>query len=185
MSLNGIRLSQYAAIQTTVALGIDGQCFVPVIGVFETFDDALCVDTKFNSRLSESDDNECEGVVIKPYNTVVYDQYGSIFYIKKKNEKFAEKMKHKEKFYDTPSEVLLWKARFDEYITQNRVYSAVSKLGEFDNDRTREFVLEVVEDAKIDFNNDEEFFCIEDYSEKELKVIFKPIKNIYNMLLQS
>ena len=52
-------------------------CLVPMLETSLTFEQALNYDTIFNSKIANIDDNLCEGIVIKPYNKVITDGFGS------------------------------------------------------------------------------------------------------------
>jgi len=112
---------------------------VPVVGVFNTLEEALEVNESFDSLLMREgfsgDDKhkEAEGVVIEP-NTPVYEPNGSRIYLKKKTKRFLEKsgkptVKHKQVTTLSPvvKEVL---ERSTPYICKNRFDAVVSKIGE-------------------------------------------------------
>ena len=111
----------------------------PLIGVYDTFEEALVVEESFTSKLIRQDfdgkegHKETEGIVIEP-NNAVYEPNGSRVYLKKKTKRFLEKggkpnIKHK-----VP--VLLQEAvqlKLDEallFLNNNRFDSVVSKIGE-------------------------------------------------------
>ena len=111
----------------------------PLIGVYDTFEEALAVEESFTSKLIRQDfdgkegHKETEGIVIEP-NNAVYEPNGSRVYLKKKTKRFLEKggkpnIKHK-----VP--VLLQEAvqlKLDEallFLNNNRFDSVVSKIGE-------------------------------------------------------
>lgn len=111
----------------------------PIIGVFDTLEEALEVNESFDSLLMREvftgDDKhkEAEGIVIEP-NTPVYEPNGSRIYLKKKTKRFLEKsgkptIKHKQVSTLSPvvKEVL---ERSTPYICENRFNTVVSKIGE-------------------------------------------------------
>ena len=111
----------------------------PLIGVYDSFEEALSVEESFTSKLiCENFDGaekhkEAEGVVIEP-DVAVYEPNGSRVYLKKKTKRFLEKggkpnIKHK-------SPVVLQesvKVKLEEalvFLNRNRFESVVSKIGE-------------------------------------------------------
>jgi Rnl2 family RNA ligase len=165
---------------------LHGLCLVnlypPVLAITDTLEEALAYDPKFDSKIIHKVDNVSEGIVIKPYEKVVTGSFGSIFYLKKKNEIFSEKMKtkHKEtKVYAT--ELIAIKEKFKEYITDNRVLSVISKEGPLD-DRKKigNYISLLVEDAKIDFIKDHDH--VAKYVDKDKKFIFNIGKLGYEVI---
>lgn len=111
----------------------------PVIGVFDTLQEALEVNESFDSLLTRQDFNgddkhkEAEGVVIEP-NTPMYHSNGSRVYLKKKTKRFLEKsgkpnIKHKSVTVvsEQVNTMLGWSL---VYLTESRFQSVVSKIGE-------------------------------------------------------
>lgn len=111
----------------------------PVIGVFDTLQDALEVNESFDSLLTRQDFNgddkhkEAEGVVIET-NHPMYHPNGSRVYLKKKNKRFLEKsgklnIKHKSVTVvsEQAQTMLGWSLI---YLTESRFQSVVSKIGE-------------------------------------------------------
>lgn len=106
-------------------------CLVPMLETSLTFEQALNYNTIFNSRIANIDDNLCEGIVIKPYNKVITDGFGSNMYFKKKNENFEEINKSK-KVSNVPrysKEVNNARQLFISCFTPQRLDSVESKLG--------------------------------------------------------
>ena len=111
----------------------------PLIGVYDTFEEALAVEESFTSKLIRQDfdgeegHKETEGVVIEP-NNAVYETNGSRVYLKKKTKRFLEKggkanIKHKVPMLLQESVQL----KLDEallFLNNNRFDSVVSKIGE-------------------------------------------------------
>ena len=162
------------------------QYTVPMLAVTDSFDHALQYDTHFNSLMGPKCgelENECEGVVIKPWladMSTLIDQYGhpENFYIKSKNEKFAEKMKTKYKKPMEPQSEALTNAQsiFAEYLNENRIKSVFSKEGEIsDMKEMGKYIKLILEDAKEDFMKDhyEDVFMDKELSDKERGKIFK------------
>lgn len=111
----------------------------PLIGVYDSFEEALSSEESFTSKLIREDFNgkeehkEAEGVVIEP-DTAVYETNGSRVYFKKKTKRFLEKsgkptIKHKQptKLSPVVEEVL---NRSLPYICENRFNAVTSKIGE-------------------------------------------------------
>lgn len=112
---------------------------VPLIGVYDTLQEALEVNESFDSLLMRDEFNgddkhkEAEGIVIEP-NTPTFEPNGSRIYLKKKTKRFLEKsgkptIKHKQVSNLSPvvKEVL---ERSTPYICENRFNAVVSKIGE-------------------------------------------------------
>ena len=111
----------------------------PLIGVYDTFEEALAVEESFTSKLIRQDfdgkeeHKETEGIVIEP-NNAVYEPNGSRVYLKKKTKRFLEKggkpnIKHKVPMLLQESVQL----KLDEallFLNNNRFDSVVSKIGE-------------------------------------------------------
>ena len=111
----------------------------PVIGVFDSLEEALMVNESFDSLLIRDgfsgvdQHKEAEGVVIEP-NTPVFEPNGSRIYLKKKTKRFLEKggkpnIKHKVPMLLQESVQL----KLDEallFLNNNRFDSVVSKIGE-------------------------------------------------------
>lgn len=125
---------------TTLTLKDDYKIPVtPLIGVYDTFEEALAVEESFTSKLIRQDfdgkegHKEAEGVVIEP-NNAVYEPNGSRVYLKKKTKRFLEKggkpnIKHKVPMLLQESVQL----KLDEallFLNNNRFDSVVSKIGE-------------------------------------------------------
>ena len=111
----------------------------PLIGVYDTFEEALAVEESFTSKLIRQDfdgkegHKEAEGVVIEP-NNAVYEPNGSRVYLKKKTKRFLEKRGKPNIKHKVP--VLLQESvqlKLDEallFLNNNRFDSVVSKIGE-------------------------------------------------------
>ncbi len=157
------------------------------------FDEAMKYDTHFNSDFSDAEDNECEGVVIKPYHfdKPYVDKHGHVinFFIKNKNEKFAEKMKTK---YKKPSEPLSDELKrvqgiFESHINDNRIKSVFSKEGEIEDHKDiGKYIRLIVQDAKDDFMKDYgDDFRSEKLSDKERSKVFSSAGKVIVPLLKN
>ncbi len=85
------------------------QLLVPIIGIVFGIQNALNIDTRFDSKVSLKENNLCEGVVIKPLDKIFISNDNPI-YIKKKNREFLEKKSRRDK------EVKVFDSRITEYI---------------------------------------------------------------------
>lgn len=106
-----------------------------------SLEECLLYPNAFQSRIAEwmglppIEDNICEGVVIRPEETVFF-RNGSRLLLKNKNSKFSEKKSIKKRqpalfielTYSEELNNLLVVA--EEYITENRLNNVISKIGE-------------------------------------------------------
>lgn len=137
--------------------------------------DALNFNLRINSSipkelgLPELKENLIEGVVVKPYNQTDFDTLGSRPIIKLKNPEFdeEEKFHEAEKWNFIPSvtsktaELSFIMDDLRNYITVNRLKSAVSKIGAMDKnnvDRMAEIRSEFLSDVITDFNENNNNF---------------------------
>ena len=106
-----------------------------------TFEECLAFDTNFQSTipaifglppLPEGIDNLCEGIVIKPDDPMFFP-IGSRVILKKKNDKFSEKM-HPPKEHREPKDIDIVVAaqvdQVDMYLNDARLDNVVSKIGQ-------------------------------------------------------
>lgn len=162
---------------------------VPSLGKVVGLKTALDFNTNFNSKILNIEDNICEGVVIKPYETVYPTGNGRIFYLKKKNGAFKEKQKtskiKKDPKNDYSEEVQNLHAEFLSYITKNRLDSVFSKYGKISsmNDMGK-YIQLMMEDAKEDFMKDTGF-KEEKCDKPNKKYIFNVGAEIVSMLKES
>jgi len=162
-----------------------GSYVVPLIGRVPTLQDAIGLDTRFDSKLSDKTDNIVEGVVIKPFEKVFCDAQGSLFYIKKKNDEFKEKQKVKKIRTETQytEEVNKWHEEFLAYINKNRAESVFSKEGEISSYKDiGKYIPLIHQDALEDFNKDHDDFIKEEFTKQERKYIFNSSKVVVELL---
>ena len=153
---------------------------VPLIGVYDTFEEALAVEESFTSKLirqgfdGKDIHKEAEGIVIEP-DTAVYEPNGSRVYLKKKTKRFLEKggkpnIKHK-------SPVVLQESvqsKLDEalvFLNHNRFESVVSKIGEVSIKDIGKVMGLLTQDIVVDMEKDLEQsveFWFETKGEKQL-----------------
>ena len=136
--------------------------------------EALNFDIHINStvpkqlNLPEISNNLIEGVVIKPYDLKLEDELLSRPIIKLKNKKFEEEKFHQAQKWSFLPEInsqleelsfIVDELRF--YITENRLESAISKIGNLDfknKVRIEAIENEFLEDTLIDFDEDNNIF---------------------------
>ena len=136
---------------------------VPLIGVCDSFEEALAIEESFTSKLIREDFNgeeehkEAEGVVIEP-DTAVYEPNGSRVYLKKKTKRFLEKggkpdIKNK-------SPVVLQesvKVKLEEslgFLNRNRFESVVSKIGDVSIKDIGKVMGLITQDIVVDMEKD-------------------------------
>lgn len=150
VEINGVRLCQERAFGFLDSVGLPT---VPLLGIYDSFNEAMAFDTKIDSVVSGKSDNEIEGVVIKPYDKVLTVDNLSFFSIKKKNDKFMEvKAKTQKVAIPDSDNVAKLKEDFARYLTKNRVANVMSKKGEIESPKDiRRYVGLVTKDAIEDF----------------------------------
>lgn len=133
------------------------------------FTEALNFNTRINStipkefELPELKDNLIEGVVIKPFNQIDQSTLFTRPIVKLKNAEFDEedKFHEAEKWSFIPDvsskteDLSFIMEELRNYITQNRLKSAISKIGQLDSNnpmRISEIKTEFLNDVLIDFN---------------------------------
>lgn len=158
-----------------------GGLMVPNFGIFPTLESALEFDILRDTELSDKKDNLIEGVTIKPYETVLSDKNGSLFYIKHKNEKFKESQRPKKvrieiQYSDVVNQ---WRKIFLSYFHEERCESTFSKEGRIESLRElNKFIPLIHADAL------ETFLKEEDYPEKSFtKLEQKYILNSSNIIV--
>lgn len=140
------KLNYFDGIAFLQSLGLINIRFAPVFGVVEGLSKALDFPTRFNSGLIELENNLIEGIVIQPLEPEKF-KTNEYFILKKKNKEFMEKIKV-EKEYVSYAEKFLF---LDNYINDNRLISAESKLGKFQSTKQiGEFMKEINQDVISD-----------------------------------
>lgn len=145
----------------------------PKVGFYNNLNSALNFDVNFDSHILGKDNNPAEGIVIQPYNKVVYlFDTPDRFILKKKSDKFSEKegvKEHKPREQINP-ELLSILTNFRSYINTNRVLSVFSKHGEIQEPKEiGKYIKLILDDAKEDFLKDHE---IPELDEKSTKIVF-------------
>lgn len=135
------------------------------------FRDAVNFNTRINStipkqlNLPELSENLIEGVVIKPFNQLDGSSISSRPIVKLKNKEFDEEKRfhQAEKWSYIPSvsskteDLAFILDELRNYITTNRLESAISKIGALDMNnakRLKDVETECVQDILVDFNGD-------------------------------
>jgi len=154
--------------------------YVPIIAITYGLREALSINTEFPTKLNNIPGNICEGVVIKPYRTILYNSRGEIFYIKKKNKNFMEiSRKPSTKTVQDPD-----LAKYLSYANLNRIESAESKIGRFqDHSQIPEFMKAIMSDIKEEIYEDMPEF--RDLSKSEQKKILRAVSKEILKLLKS
>lgn len=154
----------------------------PIIGVYNSLEDALSVDESFDSLLmregfSGSDNHkEAEGVVIEP-NNPVFEPNGSRIYLKKKTKRFLEKggkpnVKHKT--VTTCSEkVNALLTQSESYINENRLNAVTSKIGEVTIKDIVKVMGLLTQDIIVDLEKDHSFEVSSWFDEKSDEKVYK------------
>jgi len=164
------------------------ELIVPVVGYCDNLVDALAFDTNFNSKLNDIKDNECEGIVIKPFDRIFISNVGSLFYVKKKNEKFKEKTKRKTKpkpeWSDTVNNL---RNTFLAYVNKERLESVFSKFGRIEDRKDiGKYIGYFMKDATDTFKKEEDFDKIieeNDLTKEEIKYIMSVHKDVSEWII--
>ncbi len=147
---------------------------LPSVARVQGLQAALDYNVEFNSLLNPIEDNICEGIVIKPYRKVYYDKKGRWFCLKKKNEKFMERVKAPKPPQPSDPEVTRLNLLFRGYINDNRLQSVFSKEGEIEEpSQIGTYIKMVLEDAKTDF--------LLEYGEDVATLGKKELRQVYNL----
>jgi Rnl2 family RNA ligase len=162
-------------------IGVGQLLRVPLLGVTDSLQEALDFDIELSTNSvvgipkppESNPENLIEGIVITPFSkSPVVDKVGKTFILKKKNkwasEKSGKASKVKKKMRP---EVVLFRHQFDEYINDNRVEAAISKVGQLTGPRDfGNIIPAVLADAREDFLKENEL--PDDLDSAEKKFIF-------------
>ncbi|STC92477.1 RNA ligase family protein [Chryseobacterium carnipullorum] len=163
------------------------------------FNEAMNFNIRINSaipkefKLPELKDNLIEGVVIKPFNLIDKNSLFSRPIIKLKNPEFdeEEKFHEAEKWSFIPNisskteDLSFIVDELRNYITQNRLKSAISKIGKPDRSnplRIAEIKTEFSEDVITDFNENNNNL-LNDLSPDEKEWIMKRVDSEINRIM--
>ena len=184
MKINGEWSSPQSMVDFLEIIGCE-EMHVPIIGYVKGLKACLEYDTHFDTKLFEEDDThkeaqECEGVVIKPFIHTYFMNNGKKLTIKKKNEKFAEKMGVKVK---KPKEYTESQKEFMEYINENRLLSVISQHGKpVDPSDIGKYIGLLTEDALTDYMKDHD---LEELSKSEKKLLKSVVGKLANPLIKA
>lgn len=159
---------------------------IPIYKITDNFQECLDFNTEIPSLHSPTN-NITEGVVIKPYDKKIIKLHNEEgfdreerFIWKIKNESFTEKrapkrdssqLKSKDDILNEFPEIKILKEEFESYITENRLLSVISKLGELNSmNQMGLYLKEFFNDAKKDFLKDNDD---KDLNESIHKLIYK------------
>lgn len=148
--------------------------------------DALSYNENFDSLVSKmylgsGAKHIAEGFVIKPRYKMFQSSQGSVFYLKKKNEKFSENTKTERPEKQLDEKVLSLKSQFVHYINENRVLSVFSKHGQIERqNQIGDYIRLIINDAIGDFEKDTD---MSELTKDELKTVFN-VGNIVAALLR-
>lgn len=131
---------------------------MPEVLCVSSFEMALSTSEVFRSYATPADyegENEAEGIVIEPV-TPSFFANGKRVYLKKKTEAFSErKAKNKAPApVEVPEDVQAVFVEVSAYLTESRVHSVISKLGEVGKADFGKVLKLTVEDAIEDFQKD-------------------------------
>lgn len=164
------------------------QYLVPSLGIFKGLQSALDVQVEgVNSLLTPEDHqgpNTLEGVVIKPYNTVLLSPIGYTFMLKKKTEKFQEVARERRGPKESSEHPVVAELnqRFHRYITDQRLQNVFSKEGVIaDKKQIAAYIQLLLEDAKKDFLKDEENLKLLGQLENDPDFPAHNIRKVYNV----
>lgn len=145
------------------------QLLVPIIGTTFGIQNALKVDTRFDSKVSLKENNICEGIVIKPLDKIFISNDNPI-YIKKKNREFLEKKSRRDKEVKVfDSRITEYKEAFKDYVNENRLNSAFSKYGMIEDRKDiGKYIKIIYDDCLEDFLKDYDLSGISDKDKKHI-----------------
>lgn len=155
-------------------------------------DDALKFPKEFNSKIPEwlnlpkIDNNECEGVIIKPLKSAFFGN-GARIILKNKNEKWSEKVRVERKEIKNIQISELGKNVMKEilsFVNLNRLNNVMSKVGEFEPKLIGKINGLLVQDALEDYKKEHS----EDYNsleKEEQKKINKEVNNFSLTLIKN
>ena len=185
--INDVLLTQ-DEVDTFVANsnGILDNFFVKPI-VFNNLLEALAYDVeshKFDANLGK--ERPIEGIVIKPYDDLLFFKNDERFIIKKKSIAFADQMKANSaglKCKEFSPELLNAAEEFKRYITKNRMIDLFSKRGPIQEAKQMgDYIKWYIEDAKEDFLKEHD---ISTFDQKAQKDLFNVGRVVADMLRES
>lgn len=160
----------------------------PLIGIYNTFEEALAVEESFTSKLIREDfdgaekHKEAEGVVIEP-DTAVYEPNGSRVYLKKKTKRFLEKGEKRNKYRLMNQDTLI-KVSIDEHKFEVplgdliRMQKVCGVANGWYGSSLYDKVVEILDRDEVIVNFDSNFEQYSDVENDLLKQYFKPSENL-------
>jgi Rnl2 family RNA ligase len=167
-----------------------GHLLVPTVNWTVGIDIALNFNTVFQSKLTPDGfegANICEGVVIKPWKTVITHPAdpSSSFMVKKKNKQFLEKQQApKQAPASTPEELKFLQDEFAKLINEQRVESVYSKHGVIEDTKDiGKYVGLTFQDALQEFKI-EHGEAFDKLSKRSQKIVTVANRNIGRILMK-
>jgi len=160
---------------------------VPKLAVVDGLEKALAFDCRLESQLNKlAENNVMEGIVIKPYDKVIWLQGRGTFMLKKKNEEFLAKMKEpKRRREPTVVDIKIDELNkiFQLYITQNRCEDVYSHYGRIkDRSDMGKYIKYILNDAKEAFFREHDEYVIEGLNKSDTRLVFNVGATIANMI---
>lgn len=158
---------------------------VPTLAIVRTLAEALQFPTEVKSLLWQEadDDNIMEGIVIKPYKLVQVSKDGSVFRVKKKNDKFRQREHKKKKPADIDQTLLDLQEEFGTYLTSMRLQGIFSKFGRiWKPSQIGEYIKYMMDDAMEDYFADNP--SVKELPKKTRKTIFRNAGRIIMPMLK-
>lgn len=167
---------------------------IPFLPALETgtLTECLQYPNEFNStiplmhNLPEIENNICEGVVIRPFKTIRYDN-GERVIFKNKNQKFTEKENTKKQNKEPIKEMPLYLSKTckdsNQYINENRLRNVLSKIGEITQKDFGKILGLFCKDVVEDFSKDNEDY--EHLKDSEIKIVNKYINKNCSILIRN
>jgi Rnl2 family RNA ligase len=157
----------------------------PVIEESVSFEDAMALPVVFDTLIGSValPDNKAEGIVLKPTKPLHLGN-GSRVIIKNKNEAFAEKAKKKKVKppADWSDEMTRVWGTMEEFNTENRIRSAISKMGAISQKDFGKLLGAVSHDLLEDWVKEHSYGSLE---KSEQKVLTKRLNNDVKALIRA
>ena len=162
---------------------------VPVVAK-GSFDEMMDIDVEnlISVYNPDGENNFDEGVVIKPWNTIVtHKDEQVLFHIKKKSDRFADKMKCKKvkvvKDVDPKLQNMI--NIFTMYLTENRLLDVFGKEGEIETPSDMgKYIKLMSTDARDDFLKDHKTQFTTELDDKQKKQVFGVAGKVVAKMLQ-
>jgi Rnl2 family RNA ligase len=158
---------------------------VPTLAIVRTLAEALQFPSEAKSLLWQEadDDNLMEGVVIKPYKLVQVSKEGSVFRVKKVNDKFKQRVHQKKPPADIDQRLLDLQEEFSTYLNDMRLQGIFSKFGMiWKPSQIGEYIKYMMDDAMEDFFKDNP--SVKELPKKTKKTVFRIAGKIISPMLK-